>query len=235
MPKALRSLARSLENVPFAPFAAVLFGAAAVILVIATPGWLLERGVMASGLPDMVSAAAPPLGSKARIIIALAAAFGVTGFVWLGLLPVGRWLDPKPVLSRGSRIEDNSEGAEDSAHPDALSRRPLFAESDLGAPFMSDEAIAHARETLVLETVVEDEPEPVVEPVGAIIDQTRDGEGQAPASAVLLAEPPSIAGLLDRLETALEHRERRIGSAAPVRPGDMAALRKALDSPALRH
>ena len=74
MPKALRSLARSLEKIPFVPVAAALFGMVAGILVLATPGWLFEHGVVASGLPDIIAAAAPPLGHKAQIMAAIVTA-----------------------------------------------------------------------------------------------------------------------------------------------------------------
>lgn len=243
MAKSLKSLGQSLERVPFVPVVAVLFGLVAGVLILATPLWLFERGVVASGLPDFMASAAPPLGDKARIMAAILAAAGVGGLLWLGLMPL-RLFKPKPVGSRGSRIE-----AEDAAHElvhTISGRRPLFAGSDLGAPFMSDEAIAHAREELVLETVAIDEAvepetleEVAAEPVADAVehaDEPQPQEAPEPFPApVAIAGQASIAGLLDRLENALARRERRTGSTAPVLPGDMAALRKALGSSAARH
>lgn len=243
MAKGLKSLGRSLERVPFVPVVAVLFGLVAGVLVLATPLWLFERGVVASGLPDMIAAAAPPLGDKARIMAAILAAAGVGGLLWLSLMPL-RLFEPKPVGSRGSRIE-----ADDAAYElvhTISGRRPLFAGSDLGAPFMSDEAIAHAREELVLETVaIEEAVEPealeeiAAEPVADAVEHADDPQPQEapePFSApVAIAGQASIAGLLGRLENALALRERRTGGTAPVLPGDMAALRKALEGSAAHH
>jgi hypothetical protein len=243
MAKGLKSLGRSLERVPFVPVVAVLFGLVAGILVLATPLWLFERGVVASGLPEMMAAAAPPLGDKARIMAAILAAAGVGGLLWLGLMPL-RLFKPKPVRNRGSRIK--ADDLADEAVRTAKGRRPLFAESDLGAPFMSDEAIAHAREELVLETAAIEEavePEEVeeiaAEPEANAVEHTDEPQPQeAPEpfpAPVVIAGQASIAGLLDRLENALERRERRTGGTAPVLPGDMAALRKALGSSAAHH
>ena len=243
MPRGLKSLARTLDAVPFAPVVAVLFGLVAGILVAATPGWLLERGVAASGLPDLIAAAAPPLGNKARIMAVAVAAFGTAAVLWLVLMPIGKVLAPGKAESQGDHIEDDSSRIEHPPHPDAPARRPLFAESDLGAPFMSDEAIAHARDELVLETPLVGNPEPIeeiaAETVTDAVEQIEEPEPQEapePVTApVVIAQQASIAGLLDRLENALERREQRTGSTAPILPGDLAALRKALGDSIARH
>ena len=243
MPKGFRSLARSLDTVPFVPVVAVLFGLVAGILIVATPGWLLERGVVASGLPDFIAAAAPPLGTRARIMAAILAAFGTAGLLWLVLMPLGKLVKPNGSVGRGSRIENDSNLVEHPPHPDAPARRPLFAESDLGAPFMSDEAMAHARDELVLETPVADDPDPMEECLAEAAqdagEQLDEPDLQAaaplPTSPVVIGEKGSVASLVDRLERALERRERRSGSSAPILPGDMAALRKALGESTARH
>lgn len=243
MPKGFRSLARSLDTVPFVPVVAVLFGLVAGILIGATPGWMLERGVVASGLPDFIAAAAPPLGTKARIMAAILAALGTAGLLFLVLMPLGKLVKPNGTVGNGSRIENDSNVVEHPPHPDAPARRPLFAESDLGAPFMSDEAIAHARDELVLETPVDDDPDPMEE---CFAEAAQDAAEQLdepdlqtaaplPTSPVVIGEQGSVAGLVDRLERALERREHRSGSSAPILPGDMAALRKALGESTARH
>jgi hypothetical protein len=243
MPKGLRSLARSLENVPFIPVVAVLFGMVASILVLATPGWLFERGVVASGLPDIIAAAAPPLGDKAQIMAAIVAALGTTCSLWLVPTISGRIIKARRIEHQGDTLETRSEIVEYRPHPDSPVRRPLFAESDLGAPFMSDEAIAHAREELVLETIIADNPEPLetitddaapnlVEPFDEAMFQS---QGEPLTMPAVVGNQPSIAGLLDRLERALERRERETGSSAPILPGKMAALREILGESAVRH
>lgn len=229
MPKGLKSLARLLDTVPFAPVAAILFGLAAGILVLATPGWLFERAVFASGLPGMVAAAAPPLGDKARIMATIIAVSGTAATLWLVLGLLGALIKPSVPQSRGHRIEPVYDEPEGEPQPITPVRRPLFADADLGAPFMSDEAIAHARDELVLDTLAPDEALETPEPPEAA-PAADAGPDLSPA-----AKQPPISGLLDRLEQALEQRERRTGSSAPILPGDMASLREALGGSQLRH
>lgn len=251
MPKGLKLLARLLDRVPFAPVVAALFGLVAAILVLATPGWLFERMVAASGLPGLVAAAAPPLGDKARIMTAIMALAAVSGTIWTMLALPGMVLKARPAQSRGHRIEPHDDDAGEDGLAKTPFRRPLFADADLGAPFMSDEAIAHARDELVLETLAPEEAAdnnmPAVDPL-AKEAEAPDGarQEQRPPEPVLtvpasrpassgVTEQPSISDLLDRLENALEHRERRTGSSAPILPGDMAALRQALGVSDLHH
>ena len=76
------TLARRAQRIPFAPVVALLFGVAAAILVAAVPQWMFEAGVVKSGLPTMLAAAAPPLGLIARLL-AIGVAFGAVSFlVW---------------------------------------------------------------------------------------------------------------------------------------------------------
>jgi|CXWL01.1.fsa_nt_gi hypothetical protein len=244
MPKGLKSLARLLDKVPFAPVVAALFGLVAAILVVATPGWLFERMVVTSGLPGLVAAAAPPLGDKARIMAAIISMAGVAGMVWLILALPGMVVKARPAQSRGHRIEPHDNGAGEDGLAETPFRRPLFADADLGAPFMSDEAIAHAREELVLETlapedVLDDREPEAAESAPPAQEQAQAAQPQ-PVPGARSASPDttdrqSIPDLLERLEKALEHRERRTGSIAPILPGDMAALRQALGVSGLRH
>lgn len=250
---------KSLNKVPFVPVVAVLFALVAGILVLATPQWLFERGVVSAGLPNMIAAAAPPLGEKARILAAAIAAIGTGGMLWAVLTPLRNIVKPRLVeRARGARIEAAAHKPESEAvfaRPDGTARRPIFAETDLGAPFMSDEAIAHARDELVLDTPLEepveiDESSEVQEVQAMVAPETAVPEAveEAPVPVVAEAEPErvetgkaepaqhesakpdeaeSIAALMDRLENALDRREQRTGSRAPF-PGDMSALRRAL-------
>lgn len=243
MPKVMRSISRSLEHVPFVPVAAVLFGLVAGILVLATPDWLFERGVVASGLPDIIAAATPPLGDKAQIMAALVAGFATICPLWLIPTIVSRFAKKNRIERQDTTTETESAPVVYRPHPDAPVRRPLFAESDLGAPFMSDEAIAHARGELVLEANVADTPEPqeqdsrnaAPDQVGPLEEPAIQSQSDTLSSAKVAVDQTSIAGLLDRLENALERRERETGSSAPILPGTMADLRSVFGESAARH
>jgi hypothetical protein len=78
---------KHLQRLPFAPVVALMFAAVAVLLVLATPLWLLEHAVLAAGLPDVLPAAAPPLGSKARILLVLLAGAGAAVIAFLAAFP----------------------------------------------------------------------------------------------------------------------------------------------------
>lgn len=125
-------------NLPLAPLAAAILGAAAASACALLPTAMLEGLVMDSGLPAVLAAAEPPLGFTARMAFAAGAGGLVAVFSWLVLflvlgtrgLTVGRAraIDsdavPAPVLRRAD------------AHPDAPSRPPLLATRDLGTPFL---------------------------------------------------------------------------------------------------
>jgi hypothetical protein len=132
------------SRLPFAPIVAALFAVAAAVLVMAAPVWILERGVNQIGLSSILPAAAPPLGLKARALLALIALFGTGVVSWALAMPVSRLLS-RPKLRRGFDVQpvkaDAPEDMRDYAAP-SVSRAPIFADRDLGAPFMSDEALA---------------------------------------------------------------------------------------------
>lgn len=201
----------ALNRLPFAPAVGVMFAAVAAILVIATPQFLFERAVTGSGLPDFIGAATPPLGEKARVACAMLAA-GVTGtLVWLGLSRVERTPLIRKAQSRGGSI-GAAAGTSGLQRVHAQPPRPVFAGSDLGAPFMSDEAMMLAKEELLLDPEMIEEKEPIPAP-------------RAPVAAIRRAQ--SVGGMMRELEDALGRREQRVGRAAPI-PGDIASLRAAL-------
>lgn len=84
---------KQIQRLPFVPVVALMFAAVAAILVLATPVWLLEHVVYAAGLPDILPAAAPPLGSKARFLLVFLAAGGTFALAFLAALP---FRDAKP-------------------------------------------------------------------------------------------------------------------------------------------
>lgn len=129
-------------NLPLAPLAAALLGGVAALCVVALPGGVVEGLVMDSGLPAVLPQAEPPLGTTARVLLALGAGGLVAAFAWLALfvvvgtrgIDIGTAADdtlpfddedlPTPVIRRAD------------AHPDAPPRPPLLATRDLGTPFL---------------------------------------------------------------------------------------------------
>jgi hypothetical protein len=213
---------KRMARVPLAPVVAAMFAVITSILIFMTPGWLFERIIVASGLPSLIAAAQPPLGETARNLSAIAGGLGVFAFLWLalGLLraAIKRNAPPK---ARGSRI--------DAATPPPQStitkrkRDPIFAERELGAPFMSDEAIAVAATIAPTST-----PEPKTQ---AKIEESKSEEAPLILDRIAPRPPIEANGLIDemaRLESALERRAERGLSAKPLGAGDIASLRKAL-------
>jgi hypothetical protein len=167
------TLARRAQRIPFAPVVAVLFGIAAAILVAAVPQWMFESGVVASGLPSVLAAAAPPLGLVARLLAIALAFCGVSFLVWILLAPLTTLFEAKarartPWRDAGYDA-DPMAGRDDPLPP----RRPIFAPDELGAPLMSDEAIApvvpflDSEPALAVPLAVEELQSVVVAPVAA--------------------------------------------------------------------
>lgn len=196
-----------LNKLPFAPVVGAMFGAVAGVLVMATPHWLFEQTIGGSFLPAVISAAAPPLGAKAHIMSAILAIVAVGGLVWLAVSQAEKLLAAKKPI----------EPAEPAARAPSIALlteskpRPIYAEADLGAPFMSDEAMAFGLEELVLDsTMIETigPPAPVPAP---------------PPAAVV----ESVRAMLERLEEAVERRASVAGD-TPPQPGDKRSLENAL-------
>ncbi|WP_322963078.1 hypothetical protein [Sphingomonas fuzhouensis] len=105
-------------------------------MVIIVPDWRLESLVAQLGLGDILSAARPPLGMKARGLLALVAGLGAGAIAWAVVYLL--W-GPGGLLARRVRAEgDDSEDyvpvvRRSDRHPDAPPRRPLHA-AELGAP-----------------------------------------------------------------------------------------------------
>jgi len=87
---------KQVQRLPFAPVVALMFAAVAAILVLATPIWLLEHAVLAVGLPDVLPAAAPPLGSKARFLLVFLACGGAAVLAFVAAFPFRNAKSRKP-------------------------------------------------------------------------------------------------------------------------------------------
>lgn len=230
---------------PIAPLAA---GAVAMLtagVFALLPTGTLEALVVDSGVAAILSAAEPPLGFTARAVLALLCGGGVgliasfALFLALGTRSVvlQRAAAPgeeAPVLRRAD------------SHPDAPARRPLFANRDLGTPFLDVRTQARHIDAEVL---FDPEPEtaPILEerPLPADLDQPLASydpaampdahadplppparTGPAPASARVVAPAPALAPG-ERLETfALTPMVR--AASAPLASDDTSATIHAL-------
>ena len=135
---------------------AALGGAGAALILLAMPVGLIELVVASSGISESVPAAAPPLGLKARLLLAAFGALMAIGFVWMG--QKGPAAPRRTVIGRGDRVPGvsgmgfalsklswlsrgrNGTAARGGrpalrradAHPDAPVRAPIFASRDFG-------------------------------------------------------------------------------------------------------
>ena len=120
--------------VPVAPAIAIVLAALGGLMFLLMPTAVLEDLVVDSGIASLVTAAQPPLGITAHFAIAFLVALAVGGVSWFGLfLLVGT----RMVVIGGNAREDGVPVLRRAdAHPDAPPRRPVFANRDLGTPFL---------------------------------------------------------------------------------------------------
>lgn len=116
-------------NLPVAAIGAGFAGALAAAGMAAMPAPMLATLIDTLGLPDLIAAAAPPIGVTGRVLFALACGGVIGSVVWAVIvLAVGtHWRrsaseEGMPVLRRAD------------IHPDAPARRPIFASEELGPP-----------------------------------------------------------------------------------------------------
>lgn len=81
-----------LGRVPVAPFLALLFGGVALILLFAMPSWRLEQVAAPFGLDRWLSVAQPPLGLKARTLVALMGGATIAVAIWVLVHLASRWI-----------------------------------------------------------------------------------------------------------------------------------------------
>lgn len=155
-------------NLPMAAFAAM----SVAFALFAMPDALFSDLVGASGIPGLVPAAQPPLGFTARIA-AMAFAGIATFFAIWGLFAlvdrvspgVGPDYVPEPSF-------DAPRVRRADAHPDAPTRRPIFAGSDFGEPIEPVEpvAVAAPRPAPKPQPATEPKPAPELKPAPVAID-----------------------------------------------------------------
>jgi hypothetical protein len=153
---------KGIPNLPFAPIVAALFGLVSAILVFATPGWLLERVVGATGLSSAIAAARPPLGDTARTLIAVVVGLAVGLTLWLILRVIEKQVHAARVGAKARHAVDAQQAvAVEQTARRASGRAPIFAGKELGAPLMSDEALASGEELFLDPTMLEEETAPL--------------------------------------------------------------------------
>jgi hypothetical protein len=179
-----------IDRLPLAPVFALLFGAAVAIVIASLPQWRFEQAIEWTGLGSILSVARPPLGLKARLLAVMLGFALVAIIVWLAVTAVERALMLRVAQDDNEAFLDLAAFAE-SLPPLEKPRRPIFADKELGAPFMSDEA---------LKTVPA--PLPVFSPAQAmpaqpLVDVVAPSAGRVPQ---VLMETPALEALLDVAE-----------------------------------
>lgn len=172
---------------------AALAGLAVAFAAFAIPGDLLAELIGASGLPNLLEAAQPPLGMTARIALAAGGSLTVFGAAFLLL----RWLDRFAVSpARPTEVgEQKPRLRKRDAHPDAPARVPLSAIRELGEPAPPLSVQRKAGPVAPAIPAVEPTPPPVAESV----------------------MPETLSELMARLERGLERRTApKPASANPV-------------------
>lgn len=147
-------------------------GGLVALAFILMPSGLLERLVLASGIPAVLAAAEPPLGFTARIALGGTLGGLLAAFLWVGLglldedVGVGKAVFAR--LRRGDR------------HADAPPRPPLSAQRELGEPAVAP-------------------PPPVEQALPVDLDQPLAAFDPAAILAVPLAPPEPLAPLRPQL------------------------------------
>ena len=204
-------MALNWRTVPLAPAIAAMFALAAAILVGGTPHWLLERAIVRTGFPHVFGAAHPPLGMKARIL-AIVVAFVVVGVLaWFLTAYAERRLGARHRTTHEDDVD--ALDLEPFAEPVTGPRGPIFADRDLGAPLMSQEALERVEPPRPVAVAAEPDALKLSEPKRPALTASEDPLPVAPAQPVPPVRPvpptgdePPLHALLHRLETGMARR-----------------------------
>jgi hypothetical protein len=195
---------------PVAPVVAGIIGVLTAAMFAVVPTDLLESMVVDSGIAAVLSAAEPPLGLTARLVLVLLCGGGVGMIAWFALFLAFGARTMVVQRSRGDRSHAPVLRRAD-AHPDAPARRPLFANTDLGTPFLDVRARpVHVTAPTVVEPPVErplpiDLDQPLAAYDRAAVPETPLNWSPTPARAepvvILPAERPQTFDPGERFET----------------------------------
>jgi len=205
---------------PLAPFGAGVAGAFTALLFLVLPSAALDSLVVDSGVAALLNAAQPPLGFTARAVLALGGGGTAALLVWVALFVA---VGTRSIIVNRAPTEGNSVPTlrRADAHPDAPPRQPLFANRDLGTPFLE----VHAEPLAA-------EPKPAPVPMGAAnarplpIDLDMPLATFDPVSFAAPDAPPAPAP--DPVELTIEPlplpREVRSAAPIPIRPDTIRAI-----------
>jgi hypothetical protein len=145
----MKSVLKNASRLPLAPTMAGLFGLVAAILVMATPRALLWTVVSKTGINNVIPSAAPPLGMTAKLMLGSVAFIVVAALAFIIAKVIEKRMGGT-ARRRGfgdakttQEVAAVAPAAKTSA-AETSRRRPIIAGQELGAPFMSDEALAEA-------------------------------------------------------------------------------------------
>ncbi len=198
-----RDSERSALDLPVAGLAALAVAFAAFTI----PDALLGRAIEAIGLPTLLSAAQPPLGATARLLLGLVGA--LTAFA--GAFALLGWLDrfasraPAPALDLEPQAPETPRIRKADAHPDAPPCRPISATRDLGEPAPpSRPVVAEAPPSPVVKAAPLADPSATLTDLMARLERglaKREGAEASSPSRLNIA-PPAPSN--DRLQSAIE-------------------------------
>lgn len=214
-------------SLPLAPVMAGSIGFGIAVVIGTLPAPLFEGLVMASGLPALIPAAAPPLGLTARALMTLALALliAATLHVPLSYLYGRRRLRVRPLRPHPA------ETVERQAPPKVRIEkpRPIAAHEELGEPFLSVTAApkppapVQAKRSPVEPQRVTD----MVELVGGLYipDRRRRPRNTRGRDPIFDAEP-TVPNLLKRLEAAIASEQLGPLGRRPLDPGFCEAVER---------
>ena len=216
-------------DLPMAALAAL----SVAFVAYAMPDPLFSGAVEATGLPGLLPAAQPPLGSTARLAVVIAGTIAAFLCTWLLLRALGtRPSSRRRAFSREVHLEAPRLRRAD-AHPDAPSRRPLVAGLDLGEPFIEiEQEIPAAPEPWGhdLPRFIADGP--AVEEVSPLAEQSEFVADPGVEPPIEL-EVQSIGDLMRRLELGVARRRHaRAASAPAAAPASEPVIAANMDEPA---
>jgi hypothetical protein len=200
------------DRLPLTALCASALGGATAFFCIAMPSPLFESLVLASGLPDLLPAAEPPLGTTARLLFAGVAGLGAALLTALLLVILGAPERRAPARPRFVPPERSE------TYPESWPRRPLSMEKDIGAP--APEPVSHVAEAewQEIETGVAEfdpAPPPPPEPVQPSMRERRQEDGEDPISLLMERLDAAVARKM-RLAEVDEVRAPAGGSALPL-------------------